>query len=130
MNILFVGFGGFIGASLRYLSGQLIPPQNGFPIHTLIINLLGCFALSWFYSAAFHRWNIAPHIRLGIGTGLIGAFTTFSTFSVETLQLLHNGQIFLCLSYILTSTIGGIVFSAGGIRLSHLIDIRNGERDH
>lgn len=121
LNILFVGLGGFIGAILRYGTGQLIPVQNGSPLPTLVINLIGCFFLAWFYTVTLHRWVLPSTIRLGIGTGLIGAFTTFSTFSVETLHLLHNGRIWQAFIYILASTIGGILLSACGIKSAQMM---------
>ncbi|MBB6447816.1 CrcB protein [Bacillus benzoevorans] len=130
MNILFVGLGGFIGAILRYGTGQLLPVQNGFPLPTLMINLTGCFFLAWFYTATLHRWVLPPAIRLGVGTGLIGAFTTFSTFSVETLHLLHNGQILQAIIYVLASIIGGILLSACGLKSAQMMQKGKGMKIH
>nr|WP_295971363.1 fluoride efflux transporter CrcB [uncultured Bacillus sp.] len=125
MNILSVGLGGIIGAILRYITGQVIPVQNGFPLNTLMINLSGCFLLAWFYTTVIDR-NIPSYIRLGIGTGLIGAFTTFSTFSVETIELLRHGQWFQALLYVLISVIGGLLLSVAGMKWADFLQRSKG----
>lgn len=86
MNVVAVGIGGFLGAILRYKVGEWIDTENGFPLETLVVNLFGCLFLAWFFTITTKRWNINPKLKLGIGTGFIGAFTTFSTFSIETLN--------------------------------------------
>lgn len=117
MKELAVGFGGFFGAILRYLVGRIIPYQDGFPFGTLIINLLGCFFLSWFFTMTTNRWKINSNLKLAIGTGYTGAFTTFSTFSVETLELIKNHEFILAFLYVLISVMGGILFAILGAKL-------------
>ncbi|MDC3412866.1 fluoride efflux transporter CrcB [Aquibacillus sp. 3ASR75-11] len=118
MNVLAVGIGGFIGAILRYLVGEWIPSTNGFPFGTWTVNLIGCLILSWFFTITSKRWSINPNLKLAIGTGLIGSFTTFSTFSVETINLIQNSQFMIALLYILLSVIGGIGLAFTGARLA------------
>ncbi len=118
MDIVAVGIGGFFGAMLRYIVGIWIPAVNGFPWGTLIINVLGCFFLGWFFTMTMKRWKINLHLKLAIGTGFIGAFTTFSTFSVETLYLLNNNQWLLALLYVSLSIVCGIGLAYLGVKLA------------
>ncbi|WP_442599828.1 fluoride efflux transporter CrcB [Neobacillus sp. D3-1R] len=117
MNIIAVGIGGFVGAVLRYLVGKGIPAPNGFPLGTLVINLLGCLFLAWFFTITTKGWKINPNLKLAIGTGFTGAFTTFSTFSVETLNLIQNYQTVLAFLYVLLSILGGIALAILGAKL-------------
>ncbi|MBP1932752.1 fluoride efflux transporter CrcB [Ammoniphilus resinae] len=117
MNILAVGIGGFFGAILRYTLGEWIHTTNGFPLGTLIINLLGCLLLAWFFTITTKKWQIHPPIKVGIGTGFVGAFTTFSTFSVETLNLINHHQMGLAILYVLVSVFGGLGFALVGAKL-------------
>ncbi|MFS0862445.1 fluoride efflux transporter CrcB [Fredinandcohnia sp. 179-A 10B2 NHS] len=116
MNVIMVMVGGFFGAILRYLLGEWLITVNGFPIGTLTVNLIGCFVLGWFLSATSNR--IDPKLLLLFGTGFIGSFTTFSTFSVEVIHLMEAGKVISALIYILISGILGMVLSYGGYRLS------------
>lgn len=100
MNILLVMVGGFFGAVVRFKLGEWIQTENGFPFGTFLINLIGCFLLGWFLTFMNQRENSKPQLNLLIGTGFIGAFTTFSTFSVETIHLFQEGHIFLGMLYI------------------------------
>jgi fluoride exporter len=120
MNVIAVGIGGFFGAILRYSVGKVMPSPSGLPFGTLVINLLGCLFLAWFFTITAKRWNIHPNLKLAIGTGFTGAFTTFSTFSVETLNLLKNQQYFIALLYVLLSIIGGIALALVGAKLASM----------
>lgn len=120
MNVLAVGTGGFIGAILRYSVGRVISTPSGFPFGTLVINLLGCLFLAWFFTITAKRLNINANLKLAIGTGFTGAFTTFSTFSVETLNLLRSNQILIALLYVLVSILGGITFALLGAKLASI----------
>ncbi|MFZ0445939.1 MAG: fluoride efflux transporter CrcB [Bacillus sp. (in: firmicutes)] len=108
MNLLLVMIGGFFGAISRFVLGEWIHTSNGFPIGTLIINLIGCFFLGWFLTFVSQKKKIRPQLTLLIGTGFVGSFTTFSTFSVETLNLLQQGLLFQGLLYVLTTIILGL----------------------
>ena len=108
MNLLFVMIGGFFGAISRFALGEWIHTSNGFPLGTLFINLIGCFFLGWFLTFVSQKKKIRPELTLLIGTGFVGSFTTFSTFSVETLNLLQQGLIFQGLLYVLTTIILGL----------------------
>ncbi|NWQ42637.1 fluoride efflux transporter CrcB [Bacillus sp. EB106-08-02-XG196] len=126
MKLLSVMLGGFFGAISRYSIGEWIQPANGFPLGTLLINLLGCFLLSWILTVITIKKSIRVEFTLFIGTGFIGSFTTFSTFSVETILLFHNGQIVYGVIYILVSIIFGIWLAYLGFKLA-CINVEKGE---
>ena len=90
-KILLVGFGGFVGAVLRYgISGwvQRWTGSVNFPYGTLAVNLLGCLVIGLLAGLAEDRGLFTPEARLFLFIGVLGAFTTFSTFGIETLNLL------------------------------------------
>ncbi|MDQ1002485.1 CrcB protein [Neobacillus niacini] len=118
MNLISVILGGFLGALTRYAIGEWIQTNNGFPLGTLLINLLGCLFLGWFLTFITNRKNIKPALTLLIGTGFFGSFTTFSTFSVETILLFQNGQAAYGVLYILISIILGILMAYFGLKLA------------
>ncbi len=86
MQVLWVGLGGFAGAVLRWLVGGAIQRASGgaFPLGTLVVNVLGCFALGWLCGAGAGRDWLSPQARSFLTVGLLGGFTTFSTFAWET----------------------------------------------
>lgn len=118
MNLLLVMIGGFLGSICRYALGEWIHTDNGFPLSTLLINLSGCLFLGWFLTFVIRRRKIRPELILMVGTGFIGSFTTFSTFSVETIHLWQEGFVFLALLYVVTSTIIGLLLAWFGCRLA------------
>ncbi|SDN40290.1 fluoride efflux transporter CrcB [Bacillus sp. OK048] len=118
MNVLFVMVGGFLGAVSRFTLGEWIHYENGFPLGTFLINLIGCFLLGWFLTfISFHK-NSKQEFTLFIGTGFIGSFTTFSTFSVETVLLFQNGHAIVGILYVLTSIFGGLFLAYFGYKIA------------
>ena len=96
-GLLFVGIGGFLGANARYLltvwTDNLLAPRWGFfPYGTLAVNLLGSFGLAVFGIWFGSRMGLPPQMRLLMGTGFFGAFTTFSTFANDSMTLLTEGS--------------------------------------
>lgn len=115
---LAVGIGGVIGALLRYFLLILFIHLGYFyPIGTLCVNLIGCFLLGYLQGIAkvyeLPRWLVT-----GVGTGIIGAFTTFSTFSIDVTQLIKEGLIIPVCTYILASSIGGYFLVYIGFSIS------------
>lgn len=104
INCIFVGLGGFVGSVCRYLIG-LIPlqPDNGFPIKTLAINIIGSFLIGLIAALAAKFPNIDPRLLLMMRVGVCGGFTTFSTFAYESLDLFKSGSIIAALSYVILS---------------------------
>ncbi|MEW9668391.1 fluoride efflux transporter CrcB [Ammoniphilus sp. 3BR4] len=120
-NFVSLTIGGFLGAITRFSLGEWIQTEGGFPMGTLSVNLLGCLFLGWFFTLTTTKRKISPQLKLGIGTGFTGSFTTFSTFSVETLTLLANAQVGLSLAYVLSSTAGGVLLAFAGSKLAAAI---------
>lgn len=106
-----------IGALLRYIVGLFAAGlwHGVFPLATLCINLTGSFLLGWLTKSLFKM--IPERWQTGLGTGVIGAFTTFSTFSVETIELARAGHDWLAAVYVIMSSAGGLFFAYIGYRL-------------
>ncbi|WHY95426.1 fluoride efflux transporter FluC [Peribacillus simplex] len=118
MDYLFVGIAGILGAILRYWIGITFLTHSSFPFTTLAINLVGSFLLAWLTSNVFKRISISPLLVTTIGTGLIGSFTTFSTFSIETVALFRNGDVLLGFIYVIVIIFGGLFMSRLGFNTS------------
>lgn len=91
-NILLVALGGSIGAVFRYLLSILMLQLFGsaFPFGTLLVNIIGSFLMGIIYALG-QVSEVSPELKALVGVGLLGAFTTFSTFSNETLLLIQSG---------------------------------------
>ena len=121
-KILLLAAGGAIGTLLRYsLSGLTYKLFNGvFPWGTLFVNLAGSFAIGLLWGF-FDIENLSSNIRNFIFIGVLGGFTTFSTFALENFSMFRDGQIKLALSNILASNIIGIALVFAGFLLSKYI---------
>ena len=108
-----VALGGGLGAVLRWLAGTSVPGGHW---TTMGINWIGCLALGFFGTWALKR--VPETVRVGVGTGVVGGFTTFSTFSVETLRLLQGGEVAVAALYAGGSLVGGVLLAALGVRLA------------
>ncbi len=108
IDCLVVGLGGFIGSVFRYSASKISIETNGFPIHTLGINIIGCFLIGLIVSWSAKHTQIDPRLVLFFKTGVCGGFTTFSTFSLESQQLIQQGQYTMAILYILLSVVLGI----------------------
>ncbi|HLR69188.1 fluoride efflux transporter CrcB [Virgibacillus alimentarius] len=118
INLLFVMIGGFFGAISRYVLGEWIQTDTVFPLGTLLANLLGCFAMGWFLTFVGRRRIIRPELTVMIGTGFIGSFTTFSTFSMETIHLFQSDFILLGILYVLITIIVGLLLAYFGRKVA------------
>ena len=108
---LLIGLGGFTGALLRYgVSGLVLNfSKNGsFPFATLVVNLLGCFLIGLLSQLVDTNGMFSPQARSFIFIGLLGAFTTYSTFGNETINLMRAGQGLLSLTHIGTHLLLGL----------------------
>lgn len=117
-----VALGGAFGASLRYGTGLLLARllgRGGFPWSTLVVNVLGSFLLGWLLAES-HRYELSDTTRLVLGTGLCGALTTFSTFSVETLRLVEQQRHGEVLAYLAGNLLLGLAAAAIGLRLGRM----------
>jgi len=110
LNCLIVGLGGGLGAILRYLIG-LIPLREGFvfPVKTLIINVVGCFVIGLVVALSLKMSSLNEKTVLFLKTGICGGFTTFSTFALETTDLVRAGHTGLAILYIFLSLMMGVL---------------------
>lgn len=110
LEYLLVGLGGFLGSVARYLVGLLpFKVAGGFPIKTLIVNVLGAFAISVIVALAAKGKGLDPRIVLMLKTGICGGFTTFSTFAFEAFDLMQNGHAASALAYMVLSMVLGLL---------------------
>ncbi|ANF83168.1 chromosome condensation protein CrcB [Acinetobacter sp. NCu2D-2] len=110
MNWLLVAMGGAIGASLRYGAGLLLlKPHLQFPWPTWWINIIGCACAGIFFAFSQKFPVLQQEARLFLMVGILGGFTTFSSFGLETFQLLRQGHSGLALSYVLSSVVVGVI---------------------
>lgn len=120
-KILLIAAGGALGATLRYglseLTHRLLGP--GFPWGTLTANLTGCFAIGFVWALS-ERLALNPRVSPFLLTGVIGAFTTFSTYGLESLNLLRNGKIAHGLANILLSNLAGLALVLVGFFCARL----------
>lgn len=116
-RLLLVALGGALGSTLRYaMSVGLARVAGGaFPWHTLTINLLGSFALGVVLFAWPSSSWMTPAVRLGLTTGVMGGFTTYSTFNYETLKLAHDGSPGLAAAYVLATLLSCAAAGFAGI---------------
>lgn len=94
-NILIVGFGGFMGSVCRYLASGWIHrlfEKSLFPVGTAAVNIAGCFLIGLVGGLANQSQTFSPQLRLFLTMGLLGGFTTFSSFEYETLALLQDNE--------------------------------------
>ncbi|UCD53341.1 MAG: fluoride efflux transporter CrcB [Phycisphaerales bacterium] len=122
-NILFVGLGGFVGSVLRYLvSGwvQRLSDTPLFPYGTLSVNITGCLIIGLLGGWADNTELFSPPVRLFVLLGLLGGFTTYSTFGYESVALLRDRQVWATLGYVGLHLILGFGAVALGYGLSNL----------
>lgn len=120
--ILAIGIGSCLGGISRYLLAQLIQNKflSSFPYGTLVVNLLGCFLIGIIFGLS-ERGNFTIVWRLFLVTGFLGGFTTFSSFSNETVGMLRDGQIWSAFTYISISVLIGLLATFTGISLIKLL---------
>lgn len=111
-TLISVGFGGALGAVLRYLVGLAV----AFPVGTLTVNIVGSFAIGvvWVVLAAKGLQHWLPFVM----TGLLGGFTTFSAFSLDTLRLAEDGRFGTAGAYVIASVVLSLVACAAGLWLA------------
>lgn len=119
---LLVMAGGSLGAASRYGIGLLTARLwgTGFPYGTLVVNLVGCFIIGLLFALADRSRLLTPDVRLLLITGYLGALTTFSSFSVETVNAARAGLMLQAVTNILINNIGGLTLTYLGLRLGSL----------
>ena len=122
-EILWVMLGGALGAGARFAMTSRIQFEvaSNFPWGTLTENVLGCFAVGLVLEYAARAGGLAPSLRAAVVVGFLGAFTTFSAFSYEALQLADTGATGLALLYALGSTAACLVAVVSGVSLARTL---------
>jgi CrcB protein len=112
---LLAAIGGALGALARWAVAEAFPSSpGGWPWGTLLVNLTGCFLLGGLFAVLAARFPEPSWARPLFGVGVLGGYTTYSTFAVEVVDLLDGAAILLAAGYVLLSTIGGIAAVALG----------------
>jgi len=122
-NILWIGLGGFIGAVTRYLvSGwiQRLSLWSEFPLGTLGVNVISCLLIGFISGLTDRVELFSPHARLFIFIGILGSFSTFSTFGYEAMALLRDREMAVFLIYVVSHSVFGFSAVWGGYALTSL----------
>ena len=121
--LLFIALGGASGAVARYLLANWVHAlwEGKLPLGTLLVNMIGSFAIGIIYVLLVERQMIHADWRGVLMVGFLGAFTTFSTFSLETIALLEAGHTLPALSYMLGSALLCVGVAGAAIQLTRLL---------
>ncbi|MCZ2810988.1 fluoride efflux transporter CrcB [Modestobacter sp. VKM Ac-2979] len=108
--------GGVLGALARWGVAEALPsPAGSWPWATLLVNLTGCALIGALLALLLARHPDSPWLRPFLATGVLGGYTTFSTFAVETVQLAEDGAVALAVGYVLVSVVGGVLAVVAGL---------------
>jgi fluoride exporter len=118
-----VAIGGVLGCWARYAMTNLVQAVYGreFPYATLSINVLACFLMGFLFVETLERLTFSPLLRIGILTGFLGGFSTFSTFAMETLLLAEQGDAGKSALYVALSIVLGILATFGGSFIARML---------
>ena len=121
--ILSIALGGALGAVSRHLLAERLQHVfgSGFPSGIMIVNILGSFLMGLMISLFATKMNVSQEMRAFVTVGLLGGFTTFSTFSMETVLLIERGQAGLAMGYAAGSVLLAIGGLLGGLWLGRLV---------
>jgi CrcB protein len=111
-QLILVGLGGGLGAIARWKLGGLVLHRTEawkFPLSTFLVNVIGCIVAGLLAGLAIKRDWLTPDARLFLLTGLLGGFTTFSAFGLETVLLLRRGDFGVAVGYVFLSVLAGVV---------------------
>ena len=122
-RIILIGFAGFAGTLMRYWLSERTANRFGeaFPAGTLLVNLIGCFLAGLLFYFMFERYVVSPTVRAVVLIGLLGGFTTFSSFGLQTFTLLREGNLGLALVNVGISNIGGLLMVWAGYSLAKIL---------
>jgi CrcB protein len=112
LSVIYVALGGAFGSTSRYLLGtwtQSISKSIDFPYGTLTVNLIGCFVIGFLSQLAEARGVFTPESRALVFIGILGGFTTFSSFGNDTINLLRDGETFNALANVGANVIVGLL---------------------
>lgn len=120
---MLIALAGSLGCLARYWLGGWIARYAGesFPTGTLLVNLLGCFLIGLLYHLLEERLLVDPAVRTAILIGFLGALTTFSSYSLQTLTLLRDGEFLLAGTYVTVSNVAGLALVWGGYQSARVL---------
>jgi CrcB protein len=123
VGIAEVVIGAGIGGGLRYVLGGLMADRWGtsFPWHTLVINVSGAFLLGMLMALSVERGLVSPQVRLFVGVGILGGFTTFSTLSYESIALVEQGLLVQGATNMFGSALAGMLAAVLGLFVGRVI---------
>lgn len=123
LDLIVVAIGGAVGSVTRYLIGNFVSKNyhGSFPIGTFFINIVGCFLMGLFMSSLIQKEMVDTSWRLFLCVGLLGGFTTFSSFGYEALTMLSNGKLMMAGMYAGCSVVAGLFAAITGMMVSKFI---------
>jgi CrcB protein len=126
MIYLLIAFGGAVGSVLRYIVGRVIQgtSASGFPVGTMVVNVSGCFLIG-ILLRHFLNMQASAELRAFLVVGFCGGFTTFSTFSGETIGLIEGGEYVRAVTYIVVSVVLCLTATFAGIAAVRLLTAAN-----
>jgi CrcB protein len=119
--LVLVALGGMVGTTGRYLLSEAVPSHGGWPVATFVANVLGSFLLGALLEALLRRGRESPRgraVRLGVGTGVLGGFTTFSSLALELERLLANDALLTAATYAVASLTCGLLACLLGVAVA------------
>lgn len=127
-TVLWIGTGGFIGANVRYFMtlviNRLLEPRFGvFPFGTMFVNVTGSLLLAMFSVWVSGKMGLSPNVKLLVGTGFFGAYTTFSTFANEGIELAKVTGMSTFLMYVVLTNVLCLISVVAGITIANRIFI-------
>lgn len=119
-QLLAIAAGGSVGAVMRFLvsTGVYSWLGRGFPYGTLVVNVVGSLLMGLLYELFLQRLSVSPEVRAVLLVGFLGAFTTFSTFSIETINLIEQGYLMKAIVNILASVILCVLAAWAGLQIA------------
>ena len=123
LQTIAIAAGGAVGALMRFWAsnGVYALLGRGFPYGTLSVNVIGSLAMGFLYVMFLERMAVAPEVRAALLVGLLGAFTTFSTFSIETLNLIEQAEYTKAILNIVISVVGCVIAAWIGLKIGRQI---------
>ena len=123
MQVIAIALGGALGALSRYFVVGLVTDWLGkeFPYGTLFVNIAGSFLMGILYVVVVQKMHVSPELKSILMVGFLGAFTTFSTFSLEAFNFISQGLLLNAVTYVLSSVILCILALWAGVSLAKLI---------
>ena len=114
-DVMWVGAGGAVGSALRYLVWRAVGTSGGFPWATVLVNVTGSFFLG--FLAGIYAGRVGPTMRLALFFGFLGGYTTFSTFTSETVVLARTGSAAAAFGNVAISLVAGLTAAFAGVLL-------------